>query len=99
MPTGETTAGIPKAMYCKALKAHFPLAQRSSSRGINPILKRSRSSISVSFFHGRMRSGPANYYFIGVLVFYPIVQIYRVYSSWIDNRVRVEFPGIIAQVT
>lgn len=52
MPTGDTTAGTPRAMYWRALKPHLPFAQMSSVNGMMPMSKRSRSGISCSLDQG-----------------------------------------------
>jgi hypothetical protein len=44
--------GIPKDMYCNPLNPHFPGDHWSSTKGIIPIEKLSKSLISVSFFQG-----------------------------------------------
>lgn len=54
-PTGDTMAGMPRAMYCSALKPHLPLAQMSSVSGMMPISNVSRSGISLSFVQGTKR--------------------------------------------
>ena len=51
-PIDDTSAGISSAIYCKALKPHFPMAQASSVNGIMPMSISKRSCISVFFDHG-----------------------------------------------